>query len=89
MIRNFTDDLEDITTPLGEAFALRFLDHIRARIVEIQEETGHLYNLEATPAEGTTYRFARKTANALQTSCKPARPTCLTTPTLRSYPWAL
>ncbi len=60
MIRNFTDDLEDITTPWGEAFALRFLDHIRARIVEIQEETGHLYNLEATPAEGTTYRFAKE-----------------------------
>ena len=60
MIRNFTDDLEDITTPWGEAFALRFLDHMRARIVEIQEETGHLYNLEATPAEGTTYRFAKE-----------------------------
>ena len=60
MIRNFTDDRDDITTPWGEAFALRFLDHIRARIVEIQEETGHLYNLEATPAEGTTYRFAKE-----------------------------
>ena len=35
MIRNFTDDLEDITTEGGEAFALRFLDHMRARIVEI------------------------------------------------------
>jgi len=60
MIRNFTGDLEDITTPWGEAFALRFLDHIRARITDIQEETGHLYNLEATPAEGTTYRFAKE-----------------------------
>jgi anaerobic ribonucleoside-triphosphate reductase len=60
MIRNFTNDLEDITTPWGEAFALRFLDHIRARITAIQEETGHLYNLEATPAEGTTYRFAKE-----------------------------
>jgi len=39
---------------------VRFLDHVRARIVAIQEETGHLYNLEATPAEGTTYRFARE-----------------------------
>jgi ribonucleoside-triphosphate reductase len=36
------------------------LDHVRARIVAFQEETGHLYNLEATPAEGTTYRFARE-----------------------------
>ncbi|HRH16740.1 MAG TPA: ribonucleoside triphosphate reductase [Aquabacterium sp.] len=60
MIRNFTDDLENITTPWGVAFALRFLDHIRARITDIQEETGHLYNLEATPAEGTTYRFAKE-----------------------------
>ena len=60
MIRNFTDDGEDITTPWGHEFALRLLDHIRARIVGIQEETGHLYNLEATPAEGTTYRFAKE-----------------------------
>ncbi|MCC7544697.1 MAG: ribonucleoside triphosphate reductase [Aquabacterium sp.] len=60
MIRNFSVDQEDITTPWGEAFALRFLDHIRARITDIQEETGHLYNLEATPAEGTTYRFAKE-----------------------------
>lgn len=60
MIRNFTDDAEDITTTRGEGFALRLLDHIRERIVRFQEETGHLYNLEATPAEGTTYRFARE-----------------------------
>ncbi len=60
MIRNFTGGVEDITTPDGYAMAIRFLDHVRARIVEFQEETGHLYNLEATPAEGTTYRFARE-----------------------------
>ena len=36
------------------------LDHIRAGIVALQEETGHLYNLEATPAEGATYRFAKE-----------------------------
>ncbi len=60
MIRNFTGDAESITTPWGKAFALRFLDHVRARITAFQEETGHLYNLEATPAEGTTYRFARE-----------------------------
>jgi ribonucleoside-triphosphate reductase (formate) len=60
MIRNFTDGAEDIATPWGHAFALRFLDHVRAKMVEFQEETGHLYNLEATPAEGTTYRFARE-----------------------------
>ena len=60
MIRNFTGGASDITTPEGHAMAVRFLDHVRARMVEFQEETGHLYNLEATPAEGTTYRFARE-----------------------------
>ena len=60
MIRNFTRDAEDITTPAGHALAERLLDHVRARMVQFQEETGHLYNLEATPAEGTTYRFAKE-----------------------------
>ena len=62
MIRNFTDDEHDITTEWGHAFAVRLLDHIRVRIAAYQEETGHLYNLEATPAEGTTYRFAKEDA---------------------------
>ncbi|MDE1951949.1 MAG: ribonucleoside triphosphate reductase [Betaproteobacteria bacterium] len=60
LIRNFTADAQDITTPWGHAFAVRLLDHVRSRIVAFQEETGHLYNLEATPAEGTTYRFAKE-----------------------------
>ncbi|MFO7774646.1 MAG: ribonucleoside triphosphate reductase [Candidatus Hydrogenedentota bacterium] len=60
MIRNFTDDGEDITTHWGRDFALRLLDHIRGRMTEFQEATGHMYNLEATPAEGTTYRFAKE-----------------------------
>ena len=60
MVRNFTNGAHDITSDWGEAFALRLLDHVRERIVAFQEETGHLYNLEATPAEGTTYRFARE-----------------------------
>jgi ribonucleoside-triphosphate reductase (formate) len=60
MIRNFTRGDEDITTPWGHAFAVRVLDRVRERMVAFQEETGHLYNLEATPAEGTTYRFARE-----------------------------
>ena len=60
MIRNFTSDAHDITSEWGNAFALRLLDHVRARMVEFQEQTGHLYNLEATPAEGTTYRFAKE-----------------------------
>ena len=58
-IRNFTKDSEHIATPFGRLFALRLLDHMRERMLEFQEKTGHLYNLEATPAEGTTYRFAR------------------------------
>lgn len=60
MIRNFSNDADDITTATGHALALKLLDHIRARISQFQEETGNLYNLEATPAEGTTYRFARE-----------------------------
>jgi ribonucleoside-triphosphate reductase len=60
MIRNFTGDEHDITTGWGHDFAVRLLDHIRTRIAAFQEETGHMYNLEATPAEGTTYRFARE-----------------------------
>jgi ribonucleoside-triphosphate reductase len=60
MIRNFTGGEQDISTEWGHRFAVRLLDHIRAKIVGFQEETGHLYNLEATPAEGTTYRFAKE-----------------------------
>ena len=60
MIRNFTNDAEDITSTAGHALAVRFLDHVRARMLEFQEQTGHMYNLEATPAEGTTYRFAKE-----------------------------
>ncbi|MDR2613545.1 MAG: ribonucleoside triphosphate reductase [Deltaproteobacteria bacterium] len=50
---------EGIGTPAGRDFALRVLTHIRARLSDIQEETGDLYNMEATPAEGCSYRLAR------------------------------
>ena len=60
MVRNFTHDAHDITSDWGHAFAVRLLDHVRERMTQFQEETGHLYNLEATPAEGTTYRFAKE-----------------------------
>ncbi|MBW3197117.1 ribonucleoside triphosphate reductase [Marinobacter hydrocarbonoclasticus] len=60
MIRNFTDDRDDISSDRGRALALELLDHVRDRMKQYQEETGHLYNLEATPAEGTTYRFAKE-----------------------------
>ena len=60
MVRNLTEDLHDITSPEGHAMAVRLLDHVRARMLEFQEATGNMYNLEATPAEGTTYRFAKE-----------------------------
>ena len=60
MIRNLTGDEHDITSPQGHAIAVRLLDHVRARMIEFQEATGNMYNLEATPAEGTTYRFAKE-----------------------------
>ncbi|MDO4770003.1 MAG: ribonucleoside triphosphate reductase [Brachymonas sp.] len=60
MVRNFTGDAADITHPEGHALALRLLDRLRQRMVDYQQETGNLYNLEATPAEGTTYRFAKE-----------------------------
>lgn len=60
MVRNYTWNQEDISTPWGIDFATDILDHIRGRLREFQEETGNLYNLEATPAEGTTYRFAKE-----------------------------
>ncbi|MGM0493001.1 MAG: ribonucleoside triphosphate reductase [Armatimonadota bacterium] len=59
-IANFTNGDNDITDDWGRQFALDLLEHIREGLVEIQEETGHLYNLEATPAESATYRFARE-----------------------------
>lgn len=62
MVRNFTRKTGeiDITAPKGEELAINLLDHIRERMLEFQEQTGHMYNLEATPAEGTTYRFAKE-----------------------------
>lgn len=50
---------KDIGTPEGLEFSNRVLEHARNRLKEFQQETGNLYNLEATPAEGTCYRLAR------------------------------
>ena len=60
MVRNFTRGASDISRPDGHALAIRLLDFLRERLRGYQEQTGNLYNLEATPAEGTTYRFARE-----------------------------
>ncbi|MHB1314642.1 MAG: ribonucleoside triphosphate reductase [Christensenellales bacterium] len=49
----------DLTTEEGQRFAVKTLHYMRKVIVDIQNETGHYYNLEATPAEGTSYRLAK------------------------------
>ncbi|NNM53052.1 MAG: ribonucleoside triphosphate reductase, partial [Pseudomonadales bacterium] len=60
MVLNFTQASYGLESENGRQLAMETLDHIRAALVRFQEETGHLYNLEATPAEGTTYRFAKE-----------------------------
>jgi len=60
LLRNFTDDKENISTKFGREFALEMVGFLRDKIRTFQEESGNLYNLEATPAEGTTYRFAKE-----------------------------
>lgn len=56
-IMNFMPD-ENIATEKGRNFAIKVLDFMRNRLEIYQKETGKIYNLEATPGEGTTYRFA-------------------------------
>jgi ribonucleoside-triphosphate reductase len=56
---NFLGKNSDITTPEGRAFALDVLGFMRKRLADYQEETGELFNLEATPAESTSYRLAK------------------------------
>ncbi|MEA3356318.1 MAG: ribonucleoside triphosphate reductase [Candidatus Bipolaricaulota bacterium] len=48
-----------IADPKGEAFALQVLKFMRERLRDYQEETGDIFNLEATPAEGSSYRLAK------------------------------
>lgn len=61
-IRNFTNDEHDITDEWGQKFALRVMTKFRERLLEYQDETGNLYNAEASPSEGATYRFAKEDA---------------------------
>ncbi len=58
LLLNFLD--KDITTPEGQKMAGEILDFMRKTLIKYQEETGNLYNLEATPAEGASYRLAKK-----------------------------
>jgi len=51
---------KDITTKEGNKFALEIMDFMREKLMDYQNETNNLYNLEASPAEGATYRFAKK-----------------------------
>lgn len=51
---------EDITTEAGKSFAIEVLDYMLEKILVFQKETGSHYNLEATPAEGTSFRMALK-----------------------------
>jgi ribonucleoside-triphosphate reductase len=60
LIKNFTEGEHDIADDFGMKFAEELLEFMRQKMIEFQEETGNLYNLEATPAEGTTYRFAKE-----------------------------
>ncbi|MBN2062844.1 MAG: ribonucleoside triphosphate reductase [Deltaproteobacteria bacterium] len=55
---NYSGD--DIASEKGRSFALEVMDYLRDTISKIQDETGDIYNLEATPAEGTSYRLAIK-----------------------------
>jgi ribonucleoside-triphosphate reductase len=60
MVENFTQGSADMTHQEGIAMSLTILDHMRLRLREYQEKSGNLYNLEASPAEGATYRFAKE-----------------------------
>lgn len=56
---NFLGADKGITTPEGRKFTIKVLDFMRKKLEDFQEETGNIYNLEATPAEGTSYRLAK------------------------------
>ncbi len=58
-IQNLFGIEANLTSKAGQAFAIKTLNYMRDVIKDIQEETGHYYNLEATPAEGTSYRLAK------------------------------
>ena len=60
MVKNYFGENIDLSSNAGNTFCNEILDFMREKMVEFQESTGNLYNLEATPAEGTTYRFAKE-----------------------------
>ncbi|PLY11429.1 MAG: ribonucleoside triphosphate reductase [Arcobacter sp.] len=60
MLKNYFSEKTDLSSSIGNDFCIEILDFMREKMIQYQEETGNLYNLEATPAEGTTYRFAKE-----------------------------
>lgn len=60
MCENFFGEGIDILTDEGKQFAIEVGEHIRSKLLDFQKETGNLYNFEATPAESTAYRLAKK-----------------------------
>lgn len=72
-IINLLGEGENIATPRGQAFAIRVLEHMRGALVDYQQETGDLFNLEATPAEGTAYRLAKLDREAYATMVIPGK----------------
>lgn len=65
-ILNFTEGKENISTEKWKEIAIEIMDYMREVLIWYQEETDNLYNLEATPAEGTTYRFAKEDKKQLK-----------------------
>jgi ribonucleoside-triphosphate reductase len=59
LVNFFNDKTKDITSKEGNAFGIEIMDHMRDRLMDYQTETDQLFNLEATPGEGTTYKFAK------------------------------
>ncbi len=59
-LMNFFDETTSIASEEGKRFAIKVLDFMREKLGKYQKDTGNIYNLEATPAEGTSYRLAKK-----------------------------
>ena len=56
---NFFDEEHNLTSKKGREFGLEIMEHMREKLMTYQQETNELFNLEATPGESTTYRFAK------------------------------
>lgn len=85
MVLNFTKGKYDITSNFGTEMATEILEFIRNRMREFQEATGNLYNLEATPAEGTTYRLQKKIKNGIPILFKRAKAKIFIIPTVHKF----